>query len=110
MWFWYCAIPQGNRLDLVELDLPLENLLDLTFIWALLHLLSTNQVQELWGQDEVPFHRLWNNKKTLDPSIDTSFHPGLVLVLVLVHYRDGMQLSPAPRGGNDSPPTMVPSA
>lgn len=52
-------VPQGNRLDLVELNLPLEDLLDLTFIRTLLHLLSTNQVQELRGQDEVPFYSLW---------------------------------------------------
>lgn len=51
-------IPQGNRLDLVKLNLPLENLLDLAFIWSLFYLLSTNQVQEAEGQNEVPFHSL----------------------------------------------------
>lgn len=40
-------VPERNRLDLAEVNLPLENLLDLTFFWTLLHLLSTNQVQEL---------------------------------------------------------------
>ena len=54
------GVPQGNRLDSVDLYLPLENLLDLTLIWTLLHLLSTNQVQELWGQDEVTLHCLCN--------------------------------------------------
>lgn len=40
-------VPERNRLDLAEFNLPLENLLDLTFFWTLLHLLSTNQIQEL---------------------------------------------------------------
>lgn len=58
--------PQGNRLDLVELNLPLKDLLDLAFIRTLLHLLSTNQVQELGGQDEVTLHGLWNNRNNSD--------------------------------------------
>lgn len=57
-------VPEGHRLDLVDLDLPLENFLDLTFIWTLLHLLSSNQVQELWGQDEVALHRLKERERS----------------------------------------------
>lgn len=52
-------VPHRNRLDLVELHLPLQNLLDLAFLWTLLHLLSANQVQEFGGEDEIPLHRLW---------------------------------------------------
>lgn len=55
---WFCFLPERNGLDPVELDLPLQNLLDLAFIRAVLHLLSPNQIQELWSQDQVPFHRL----------------------------------------------------
>lgn len=57
-------VPQGNRLDLVELDLPLQNLLDLTLIWTLLHLLTSNQVQELRSEDEITLYSLRNNRKS----------------------------------------------
>lgn len=53
------GVPQGHGLDLIELNLSLENLLDLAFIWTLFHLLSSNQVQEVRGQDQVTFHCLW---------------------------------------------------
>lgn len=52
------VLPQGNGLDLVELNLSLQNLLDLALVRTLLHLLPTNQVQELGGEDEIPLHRL----------------------------------------------------
>lgn len=42
----------------MQLDFPLQNLTDLTFIWTLLHLLSTNQVKKLGGENEVLLHRL----------------------------------------------------
>lgn len=54
--------PQGNRLDFVELDLSLENLLNLTLVWTLLNLLAANQVQELGRQDEVTLNSLRSNK------------------------------------------------
>lgn len=58
------GIPQRNRLDFVDLNLPLENLLDLTFIWTVFHLLPTNHIKELWCQDKVSLHGLWNNRKS----------------------------------------------
>lgn len=51
-------VPHGNRLDPVELNLSLQNLLDLSFVWSLLHLLSPNHVQELGGEDEISLHSL----------------------------------------------------
>lgn len=60
----FLDIPQGNRLDLVQFDLPLQNLLDLTLVWTLLHLLTSNQVQELRSEDEITLHSLRNNKKS----------------------------------------------
>lgn len=56
------SVPQGNRLDFAKLNLPFKNLLDLAFIWTLFHLLSTNQVEECWGQDQITFHRLWTDR------------------------------------------------
>lgn len=53
------GVPHGHRLDLVEFNLPLENLLDLAFIWTLFHLLSSNHVQEFRRKDQVTFHCLW---------------------------------------------------
>lgn len=58
------GIPQRNRLDFVDLNLPLENFLDLTFIRTVFHLLPTNHVKELWCQDKVSLHRLRNNRKS----------------------------------------------
>lgn len=46
----------------MEFDLSLQNLLNLTLIWTLLHLLTTNQVQELGRQDEVTLDSLSSNK------------------------------------------------
>lgn len=56
------CVPQRNRLNLVELNLPLQNLLNLTLVWTLLHLLTANQVQELGRQDEVTLNSLRSNK------------------------------------------------
>lgn len=56
-------VPHGNRLDPVELNLSLQNLLDLSFVWSLLHLLSPNQVQELGGEDQISLHSLGNRDR-----------------------------------------------
>lgn len=61
--------PQRNRLDLVELDLSLQNLLNLALVWTLLNLLTANQVQELGRQDEVTLNSLRSKKnKSQSPS------------------------------------------
>lgn len=50
------VIPERDCLDLVEFNLPLQNLFDLAFLWALLNLLASNQIQEFGGQDKVTLH------------------------------------------------------
>lgn len=53
----------------MELDLSLQNLLNLTFVWTLLNLLTANQVQELGRQDEVTLNSLRSKKnKSQSPS------------------------------------------
>lgn len=50
--------PEGDRLDPLHLNLPLEDLLDGPLVRPLLHLLPADQVEPFGGEDHVPLDRL----------------------------------------------------
>lgn len=51
--------PERNRLDLLQLNLSLHHLLNLPFLGTLLHLLPSNQIEELGGENKVTLDNLW---------------------------------------------------
>lgn len=61
MGFSFCKndyIPQRDGLNFFQLNLPFEDLLNLSLLWTLLYFLPTNQVEELGCQDQVPLGSL----------------------------------------------------
>lgn len=56
-------VPERHCQDLLHIDLPLQYLGHQAFLRSLFHLFSTDQVNRLRGQDQVPLDGLKKKKK-----------------------------------------------
>lgn len=46
-------LPERDTADAFELHFSFQHLFDLSFLWSLLDFFSTDQINTLWGQDQI---------------------------------------------------------
>lgn len=57
------CVPEGQRQDLLHVNLPLQHFHHLPFLWSLFHLFSSDQVHRFGGQDQVSLNTLNTHRK-----------------------------------------------
>lgn len=58
----YLALPERHPSEGLDLQFLLQDFTHQTLLWSSFHLLSPNHIHTLWGQDQVTFDRLQEDK------------------------------------------------